>query len=187
VNAHARLVGARVRHHGLRHPAELPTTAVRSESDPDGDPARGVGGGTLCGRGAVRRMSHLPAFVRYPSPGAALRHPDRAGAAGAPGREHDDTVHPRAESERAWGTAPARPEYPQRSPLPLAPPPARLEVRRRSPLSTPGGDQATAWVARCCGPVGNGPGIRRGPVVLDCGGVPEKVQPCRDRPRPNSR
>jgi hypothetical protein len=87
------------------------------------DQALVVGGVTRQFRVHVPAGTTTPkAVVRYPPPGAGLRHPDRAGAAGAPGRQHDDAVHPRAESGRAWGTEPARPRHPERSALPLAPP-----------------------------------------------------------------
>jgi len=48
-------------------------------------------------------------FLRHPSPGRRVRHPDRAGAAGASGCENYDDLHPRAEPWRPRRTQPSGP------------------------------------------------------------------------------
>ena len=47
-------------------------------------------------------------FVRDPVARDGVRHPDDPGALGAPGREHDDDLHARAEPRRARGAEPVR-------------------------------------------------------------------------------
>ena len=45
----------------------------------------------------------LPALLRHPPAGRRLRHSDRAGAAGPPGRLHHHDLHSRPQPRRSWG------------------------------------------------------------------------------------
>jgi len=57
----------------------------------------------------ARHVPHLPALVRHPPPGGQPRHPHRPGAAGPPGRQHHDDVHPRPQPGPRGGAEPGRP------------------------------------------------------------------------------
>jgi integrase len=59
--------------------------------------------------GQAGDLPQLPAFVCNPSAGGRLRHPDRAGAAGAPGRRDDHGLHPRPAEGPLRGDQPTRP------------------------------------------------------------------------------
>ena len=58
-------------------------------------PARGQRRGAGLGNRQTSHLSRrLPALLRHPPPRARARHPDRAGAAGLPGRFDDHDLHP---------------------------------------------------------------------------------------------
>jgi hypothetical protein len=64
-------------------------------SAPLGGAAGDDAGGAAVGDRQAGQLSYLAALLRDPSIGGGIRHPDGAGAAGAPGREDDDDLHPR--------------------------------------------------------------------------------------------
>jgi hypothetical protein len=62
------------------------------------------------GAGEARQPAHAPALVRDAPPGGRPRHPHRTGAPRAPGRQHDDDLHARAEPRARCGAEPGRPD-----------------------------------------------------------------------------
>ena len=57
-------------------------------------------------------VPYLPSLVCHPPAGGEPRHPYRPGVARAPGRQHDDDLHPRSQSGPGWGPEPGRPDVP---------------------------------------------------------------------------
>ena len=60
---------------------------------------------------AAGDVSRAPPLICDASAGSRLRHPHDSGAPRPPRREHDDDLHARCQSRRAWCAEPARPVW----------------------------------------------------------------------------
>ena len=49
-------------------------------------------------------LPHIPPLFRHPPARGRIRHPDDPGATGAPGRQHDDDLHPCPQPRRSLRT-----------------------------------------------------------------------------------
>jgi hypothetical protein len=97
LSCHAYLSGPAHRPDAPPPPARVGPPASRQERRPPGRHRE------------ARQSPHAPALVRDASAGGRPRHPDRAGAARPPGREHDHDLHPRPQPRTGGGPEPRGP------------------------------------------------------------------------------